>query len=401
MSYYHIYAQHLQSSDNREVLELVDDTIRLSTQDDVCYIVDFCWEGFDLRQWLPNYFQFISGLKKYKPKSRIFVLLNSHFQPVQEEFFSELVDDYLLLDYFLYRTYRELTKFKTSKISQCWNNKNDKFLCLGGRFKPLRLEFFKTLATQNLLDHALYSFHLGPIDAEIWPNVDWEFGKTLSQKASVTDYSGNGVYYNDIFDNCLFQLIVESSALTNSDIPWITEKTWISILNKNPFIVYGDVTLLSELKKMGLKTFEDYLEFPDYNNDTTLVRVEKLAANVSYWLKNIQKYQNQINNDVEFNYIKLQEIYKHNLTLIENFIKKNQINLDIDRVIPTDFTNLNKSWRIFYNNIKGTSWPDCIDFRDVEKLPNNIKQELFLCDYSFLKQWPQRLGEFESYKNNI
>jgi len=42
----------------------------------------------------------------------------------------------------------------------------------------------------------------------------------------------------------------------------------------------------------------------------------------------------------------------------------------------TAFVKLLRTWRNHYNNIKDPSWPPCVSFRHIDRLPNGIQQEL-------------------------
>ena len=82
----------------------------------------------------------------------------------------------------------------------------------------------------------------------------------------------------------------------------MTEKTFITIINKIPFILASDNGSLDKLKKMGFKTFENFLPVQDYDQiQDSDQKLDAIITNASYWLDKMTN-KTKINADVEHNY---------------------------------------------------------------------------------------------------
>lgn len=115
-----------------------------------------------------------------------------------------------------------------------------------------------------------------------------------------------------LYERTAFSVILESEYYTNcGNNPNLSEKIWRAIANKHPFIMVGGESNIPELKKLGFKTFEEYLAIIEYYSlfsttkdvnvaldsiVTNTVEFYKLLANPSSDLVN------QIKADVDHNY---------------------------------------------------------------------------------------------------
>ena len=245
-----------------------------------------------------------------------------------------------------------------------------------GRIKQHRVDLIEQLLVNNLLDHATYSIF---DDRRQKVNVgNSQLIKIIKDCTESNRYNydiGDGLAYDvNLFKESVFQVIVETD-FDNGNV-WITEKTWISIINRRPFIMHSDANTLARLKSLGFRTFENYLKIPNY--DSIMSRSERLNAiieNIKYWLTDIKKYSTEIQEDIDFNFDKLLELADINNARLDNFMIKHNITCSDQHVVPTGMSLKNIMWNIFYNNIKGTNWPDCRFFRDFSNLSEVIKQE--------------------------
>ncbi len=60
------------------------------------------------------------------------------------------------------------------------------------------------------------------------------------------------------FCDTYYSIVTESNFFVDTD--YITEKTWKCVGNYHPFIMFGRPGTMSELKKLGFKTFEPYID---------------------------------------------------------------------------------------------------------------------------------------------
>lgn len=66
------------------------------------------------------------------------------------------------------------------------------------------------------------------------------------------------------------------------------------------------------------------------------------------------------------------------------YFNKNKLPSDLKFA---DYMQLLRQWKQHYNNVKDSSWPKCISFRHINRLPANVQQELINDPYTerFLK----------------
>lgn len=134
-------------------------------------------------------------------------------------------------------------------------------------------------------------------------------------------------FKKEIFEDSNFQVIAESD--TEFSSAWITEKTWISIINKMPFMLVGNQHMCKRLEDRGFKTFREYMAYPDYDSEEDIQKRVRIAAeNIKYWESNIFDYEEEILRDIEHNYILYHKIVRDNLKVIEKLIEDYNINID-------------------------------------------------------------------------
>jgi hypothetical protein len=287
---------------------------------------------------------------------KIILFLNSWYKQYSDIFEIDGIAEIVYLDLFLYDTYRKLIVHQISPtINEYKLNPINNFLFLMNKPANVhRIGLLYKLYKNNLLNNCDYSFviHNSFTDAECRKkmnflsneefdifysatkrSLDLEFDLASVEQINHTHYTG--IPYNQrLFESCNFQVISETHFDTTV---WITEKTWISIANKRPFIIASYPGILKKLKSMGFKTFENYTIKPNYDsivNDEE--RLDTIVENIKYWKNNIQNFYLDMVNDVEHNYNLFLEIAKHNENKVNDFINKYQLPLDCDFVRAYD-----------------------------------------------------------------
>jgi hypothetical protein len=253
--------------------------------------------------------------------------------------------DYEILHYpfeqnFVYQSY----KYHTGKL-QPWNPLATKFLFPTGiPGRTNRLYLIKRFYEIDFLKNAEWSFF------KPWDSGDkqWcrEFMKDYSDEdydrffekcerkidpryihcklntspdnLSVSEFENDPAWFDPtIFSNTVFSLITESvrEGESNLDTRFLTEKTWRTIVNRHPFIFSSTPEMYNYLKSQGFKTFEEYMLIEDYGNIIDeLERLDAIIKNVEYFLNNFKRYEDQIKQDIEYNYVlffkKIEENYK-------------------------------------------------------------------------------------------
>jgi len=288
---------------------------------------------------LDNAKPYIELFKSFKRKNiKTVLLLDSYFK--SSEHLKLLETEIYFVDFFLWRTYDKVVNQKKSQVNLFWNQNADKFLFLNGKpDRPNRIRLLWKL--RDLLNRSIWSLHVHDgtrmscrqLIPEISDKEFNEFVEMYNQNpddANVIfqDFSchyGGIPYKVDLFRDTLFRIVSETN-LNEKDPPWLTEKTWITILNRLPFIMAGDLNSLKKLNDLGFRTFEKYL--PVQNYDQIANYEEKLNAivkNARYWLYDMHEKQ-EIASDVDHNYELLIGMAKKNEARLREVCAKFGIN---------------------------------------------------------------------------
>jgi hypothetical protein len=312
---------------------------------------------------IPNfkikYDSFIHKIKKHT--NRLILVLDQWYEQYADVFESNNIDDVLYINSFLYTTYRRIIVHKESEIIPEYKfNEANKFLFLMNKTATIhRIGLLYKLKQRNLLTDSNYSFvmpndftqkeskkaldymleveHKQPLSQIDFENfyienkriLDLEYNEPVLNKINYTHYTG--IPYNEkLFSDCNFQLISE----THFDLTvWLTEKTWVSIINKRPFIMAAYPGFLNKLKRLGFKTFEEYLKVPNYDSiDNDIDRLNSIVENVEYWLANIKNHIESIKRDVEHNYNLFLLISRQEEVKINKLIEKHNLPCSVDMI---------------------------------------------------------------------
>ena len=397
----------------REAIQLFNEHII----DQLVIFLDHLWE-VTLIDSFEQITKFVKLIKEKKPNWKIFLMVNSACKTFEADIAKLNIDDILFIDFFLYRVYNEVVVQKKSAFRQpadFVSYSKNKFLFLTGKaHKRHRIGLLKKFVDAGLMNFAEWSLfyfsenkNINPLVRQELPELsDDEFEEfiriwtrnpdNVNVKATL---NSNGFEYCGIpydvrlYHDTDFSVISETSfsATTttrnynNLDNPWITEKVWIPILNKHPFIIAGDINILSRLKQLGFNTFEEFLKIPEYGQITDPdQRLNAIVENTRYFLENLNKHTTLINQYVNENYEQFNKLAICNLERILNFMEKHDL-LDaaLDTIVSTkdrydDYQVRKKQDRLFalfYNNIKDPSWPNCETVDDFFQLPVHIQKE--------------------------
>jgi len=187
-------------------------------------------------------------------------------------------------------------------------------------------------------------------------------------------------FSGDAYGRTSFRVISETQML---DTAVITEKTWITIMNRVPFIMAGYANNLRYLKDQGYRTFENYLPLPGY--DSILDQEQRLDAvvtNTRFWLDHIQDQHQHIAQDVEHNYHLLQSHIKHARDLARQLAQAlGEPHRSCYALIPLSIEHDN--WIRFYYNVKDPAWPECWLPQAFGQLPEPIQREC-QCQFGYI-----------------
>ena len=314
---------------------------------DFLLVTTLLWE----RHWLEDlqlYKNLFDSFKRKKIKT--ILILDSHHQDINV---SRLSTKVYYVNYFLWRTYDKVVRQNKSKVNHKWNSTSDKFLILTG--KPEKANRVRLLwKLKDHLPHAIWSLyvHDGNRDQCRWliPELDDKEFDIFVEKYKNNPDRVNVVYTQDgllhyggipydekMFGNSLFRIITETGFVVREDVsPWLTEKTFITILNNLPFIMAGDNNSLYKLRNMGFRTFENYLPVPNYDEICDEgKKLDAIVTNTAYWIESMEDKE-AIADDVRHNYERLISLANENLKKLESICQEHRITpSSMDKICST------------------------------------------------------------------
>jgi len=282
--------------------------------------------------------EFIEHLKIIKDYSQTIGILEIFLVSGHGEHIDDCPLPYSFLDYNLrlvYNSYPELSAIPA------FNPENKKFLFLTGMpNRPNRVGLLSKFYDQNMLSHAEWSFfspwtqeddrwcrdHLSNYSDLQYEEFLKDCERSFDQRfQTVRNYYGTHtagktdiVWHDvartewarapahidsDVYKNTLFSVISEGPNFWDDDNNFITEKTWRTFLHRHPFIFAGHPGQFEYIKKLGFKTFEQYLLIKDYAYITDeSQRLDAVVKNTEYWLINLHENLDAIQQDIEHNY---------------------------------------------------------------------------------------------------
>jgi hypothetical protein len=249
----------------------------------------------------------------------------------------------------MYQSYKD----KLDQVPD-WNSEANKFLFLGGvPSRPNRIGLMSKYYDAGLLDRGEWSFfppwteddqqwcreHLKHYTDEQYNKFLEYCDRAVDEKYSVSkDYSrvsGKEMADRDLLDSpwlndcgwidpevyrtTSVSIISEGSCYPPAvDFEFLTEKIWRAVINNHPFIVADHPDRFTFMKQVGLRTFEEYLQVPDYavlsDEDT---RLNTVVTNTQYFLDNVSKHKEQMIDDIKHNRTVMFDILEKDNKLVE------------------------------------------------------------------------------------
>jgi hypothetical protein len=248
------------------------------------------------------------------------------------------------------------------------------------------------------------------LDLALFVAADIDFNKFINHLTSFksTEYLDKKFSYFDLavdlHKKTKFSLIAETEFNTNNK-QFISEKTFKAIVNKHPFVLAANVGVLSTLKKMGFRTFENYLPVSDYDSITDPnLRLTAIVKNVQGILDMSDDEFLPLKQDAEHNFNIFAELVLNNRAELAATINETNISTLLDNKSIIEllhskalyyYNNLDKlqtlieknnqthriyddmiNWRIFYSSVKGENWPKFCEQDKINTLPEWIQKEI-------------------------
>lgn len=141
------------------------------------------------------------------------------------------------------------------------------FTCLNGKKRQFRSKFVDMLAKHNLIENNYVSLNLWN-----WSEDDYNF-KHRDNKPLYIDNINKKEYWNvpQCWQDSMFSVVTETSI---DDANFITEKTWLPIYHKRPFIILGPTDIHRKLRNLGFELFDEYFDYGfDCINDESKIDI--------------------------------------------------------------------------------------------------------------------------------
>ena len=251
----------------------------------------------------------------------------------------------VFFDFVLWRIYNEVLVKKKNAVSTEWNSGATQYLFLTGKpDKAQRIGLLYKLYKRELLTNCNYSLFMNDGMYEksrkfVAEASDKEFESFVKQHTRNPDgisyleqpdslHYGGIPYDTGLYSNSLFKIISET--YMNQTPPCVTEKVWLTLLNRIPFIIAGDLNICKYLQSRGIETFDEMFDISTYDNiPAENDRLEHIITHVEHWLNgNFDKIK--VADMVEKNYNRFVELALQQKDHIEKSTGHN-----IDLVIDT------------------------------------------------------------------
>jgi len=192
----------------------------------------------------------------------------------------------------------------------------------------------------------------------------------------------------NMFGNTRFSIVSET-AFSNNPVSFITEKTWMAIINHHPFILVGHRGSCAALQSLGIKLINHLLPITDTDEHMCIDKVNTAIKNAE-WLINNRQHDDEIEKIVLHNFDTVIKLYQDSLDVINDLstllsmphlalftaINNNAIHYSLESEKIRSILKRNAEWCIFYENIKDPSWPICKTPDDLNQLPDSIQKEI-------------------------
>ena len=251
-----------------------------------CYLIFIYYNEGDLRYCYTKFCKLVADLNL--PKEQILCFHGD----LDKSFFKDAPFTYcptMILNWWMkgYRNRNSIVKYKPNKLFVSYNR----------TLRQHKLLLLASLIKHNLLDSGIYS--CGSIDHlkylyDIFPDQFDNHVIDQLKKIELTssDNEINNREINNItwafterdLENSFLSLVTE----TLTEGIFITEKTFKPIAAGHPFIILSGAGHLSELKKLGYKTFEDFWD-ESYDLEFDVITKIKKIINTLKFLNSLSK----------------------------------------------------------------------------------------------------------------
>lgn len=253
------------------------DRFKQSWPTDSTVVLTLFWETREPDYWQEHLVHLLFWQKKHHPGQRIFLALNTWYRNWCWTDIQSQVCDLIFVDFFLLYVWLLLDQYHLVQQNKKWNKQSNRFLFLIGKpQKTHRIRLLWKLSKTAALANADWSFYVSPnqydhchsfIPELTKPQYDCflnDYHRLIDvDQASIgcVDICGAA----DIYQHYSFGVVSESDFDRLYSYPWITEKTWLHIANRIPFITVGEHGTSKLLAELGIDCYSQYMAVPNFD----------------------------------------------------------------------------------------------------------------------------------------
>ena len=122
-------------------------------------------------------------------------------------------------------------------------------------------------------------------------------GKQMVDIDNTDTITSVNTFTKTMYEQTLLSIITETIVLSNTML--ISEKTWKAIAIGHPFMIVGSKGILKQLKEMGYKTFDRWIDESYDNAETFSERVDIICNNIKILNENSLEELIKIRNEMK------------------------------------------------------------------------------------------------------
>lgn len=217
------------------------------------------------------------------------------------------------------------------------------FVSLNGRAHPHRQMFLDYMYREQLFESgyvSFYNFENRPFDSykfKWWSPESMKFDEEFTKPENgIADLLRPPQH----FKNSVFSVICESA----TDVQFITEKTYVPIYHRRPFVIYGHPLANAYMKSLGFEIFDDIIDYSFDEIDDDEIRCDMFMQQIKKLTTyNIQYLRDAVQSKVHHNWLNM-------LSIVENKKTRKRIN----KLLPKNSNHFHIHNHLEYLNIAST-----------------------------------------------
>lgn len=226
-------------------------------------------------------------------------------------------------------------------------NINDKpskhFVSMNGRAHKHRQMFLDYMCKEQLFNYGYVSFHnfenkpYDDYDFKWWSPVPLKFDEEHTTRSDgLIDILRPPQQFRD----SVFSVICEST----TEVQFITEKTYVPIYHRRPFVIYGHPLANAYMKSLGFEIFDDIIDYSFDEIEDDEVRCDMYMQQI----KKLTKFDTQYLRDA------VQKKVHHNWLNMLSIVENKKIKKRLKSLLPTNSNHFHVQNHLEFLNISSS-----------------------------------------------